>query len=74
MAYRDTELGLLVRVRPRVAARRILAAYRAEGGVATRAAERLGVEHTTLLRWLRKLERSGVAVRDAIEDIRENAA
>lgn len=74
MAYRDTELGLLVRLHPRQAMRRILAAYRAEAGVATRAAIRLGVEHSTLLRWVGKLERRGLDVRERIEEVREAAA
>lgn len=63
-----------MRLNPRQAARLILAAYRAEDGVATRAAERLGVHHSSLLRWVERLERAGIDVRAGIEEIREKAA
>jgi DNA-binding MarR family transcriptional regulator len=69
MAYRQLKLGLLVRLHPDLAADKILAAYRRHGGRAKRAAAHLGVDRSTLNRWIGALE-----LRPRIEQIRENQA
>jgi len=51
MAYRDTELGMLVRLDPKRAASRINAAFKRAHGSATNAARVLGVDRRTLHRW-----------------------
>jgi transcriptional regulator of acetoin/glycerol metabolism len=69
MAYRTSKLGLLVRLQPSLAADEILAAYRRHGGQAKRAAEHLGVDRSTLNRWIGALE-----LRPRIEQIRADQA
>lgn len=68
MAYRETELGLLLRLDPEKAAKVIARAYRrtrnGTGRAHERAAAQLGVGATTMKRWLRLLERRGISVRE----------
>lgn len=69
MAYRECELGLLVRLDEKRAGVRIMRAYRRSKGNTTKAAERLSVDRATLKRWVRRL-----ALRDDIDAIRSDAA
>lgn len=52
MAYRDTELGYLVRRKPREATRQIVEAYEREGFEIKAAAKVLEVTERTLSRWI----------------------
>lgn len=54
MAYVERELGLLVRVNPRLAAVKIAAALK-QHGTQEKAAVALGVSRSSLLRWMKKL-------------------
>jgi predicted ArsR family transcriptional regulator len=67
MAYKQNDLGLLVKLAPLQASEKIAAAFEAidhdeEGRVVEQAAERLGVSATTLKRFLKQLEEAGHAV------------
>jgi transcriptional regulator of acetoin/glycerol metabolism len=59
MAYRDTELGMLVRLDPKRAALRIKVAFKRANGSATNAAILLGVDRRTLHRWRTRLSSVG---------------
>ena len=74
MAYRFCILGTLVRISPTVAVRRIVVAFRHEGGNTTQAAARLNVDRRTLMRWVVLLDEAGYEIRAAIDDIRAEAA
>lgn len=73
MAYRESRLGLLVRMDPRRAAGRILTAFKRKGGNATHTAQMLGVDLRTLNRWLQTLASVGHDLKPQIEAIRESA-
>lgn len=62
MAYRECELGALVRVDPGAAGEHIMDVYRQNAGNTTKTATALGVDRRTLTRWVRVLE-LGVALR-----------
>ena len=70
MAYRQVDLGLLVRLQPDEAATKILNAYRDAEGNATRVAELLQVDRRTLSRWVEQLEAT-TNIRDRIDAIRD---
>jgi hypothetical protein len=77
MAYRPTNLGLLVRLKPREAAGPIRAAFKATdnddpGRVVDKAAKHLGVGPSTLKRWLEQLAEAGINI--ALPDKRPNYA
>ena len=64
MAYKQLNLGLLVKLSPIQASEKIAAAFEAidpdeEGRVVEQAAEQLGVSATTLKRFLKKVEDAG---------------
>jgi methylphosphotriester-DNA--protein-cysteine methyltransferase len=64
MAYRQNDLGLLVKLSPIQASEKIAAAFEAidhdeEGRVVEQAAEQLGVSATTLKRFLKQLDDVG---------------
>jgi hypothetical protein len=56
MGYRPTPWGILVRTKPDEARQRILTAYLATSGNATRAAGLLDVSHRSLLRYVARLD------------------
>lgn len=74
MAYRESRLGLLVRMDPRRAAGRILAALKRKDGNATHTAAMLGVDLRTLNRWLQKLADEGHDLSDEIVKLRRARA
>jgi transposase-like protein len=59
MAKRSVELGNLVRLNPTTAISRLKKALAATGGNLTWTAEQLGVDVSTLRRWVTKLDRGG---------------
>lgn len=69
MAYRECELGLMVKLFPDDASTRIMDAYRQTDGNTTHAAELLGVNRATLKRWVAKL-----SLRKAVEKLRDPEA
>lgn len=73
MAYRESRLGLLVRMDPRRAADRIISAFKRKAGNATHTAAMLGVDLRTLNRWLQSLASAGHDLKPQIETIRESA-
>lgn len=68
MAYRESKLGLMVRLQPDEAAARILAAFR-RCRTATAAAKDLEVDRSTLNRWIASLQ-----IRAKVEQVRANQA
>ena len=58
MAYRQSDLGLMVRLKPEQARRQVLGAVRAAGGEVDDAAAALGVTRRTLDRYVRILDLS----------------
>ena len=57
MAYVEQELGLLVRVNPKLAAARIATALK-QHGTQEKAARALNVSRSSLLRWIKALRAS----------------
>lgn len=62
MAYRENKIGLMVRLEPTRAARRIAAAW-SKAGTETGTALALGCGRRSLQRWVRALEAAGLTVR-----------
>jgi transposase len=73
VAYRHCEVGMMVRLQPRKAHDRVVAAYAATGGNEVQAAARLGVALSTLKRWVALLERQGLQVRQHVTKARKAA-
>lgn len=68
MAFRHCELGLLVRLQPDQARKRILAGFRKQRGHLANTAEDLAVHPATLKRWMHAL-----ALHGDVEAIRQKA-
>jgi DNA-binding MarR family transcriptional regulator len=65
MARRRIPLGVLVRVNPSRARHALVIAYRGTRGNASAVARMLGVDHSTVLRWVERLNMA-----DEIERVR----
>lgn len=71
MAYEETEIGTLVKTDPARAAEHLLELLRRAGGNSVHAALLAGVHHSTLKRWLIKLDK--FKVRKQLDGIRETS-
>lgn len=60
-----TRIGYLIAFEPELARRQLLEVFRAEVGMPTRVARRLGVDHATVKRWVARL-----GIRGEIDQIR----
>ena len=69
MAFRVTEIGLMVQGNPAQARKRLLTLFRQHGGNCTRVSENLDVNVATIKRWIAKL-----GIRTQIDKMREAAA
>jgi len=74
MAYKDNEVGLLLKLSPKAAYDKVLVAYKRASGNTTHAAGRLGCTRSTLKRWVAALEKAGFAIRADIAQLREPEA
>lgn len=69
MAFRTTELGVMVKLNPERACKVLLAEHRRHGGNTTRVSEALEVNVATVKRWIAALE-----IRMPIEEMRTKEA
>lgn len=71
MAYEETEIGTLVKTDPARAAEQLVKLFEKAGGNSVHAALLAGVHHSTLKRWVSKLEKH--KVRKKIVSVRETS-
>lgn len=69
MAYEETEIGKLVKTDPAKAAKQLVELFERAGGNSVHAALLAGVHHSTLKRWVSKLDKH--KVRKKIDSVRE---
>jgi hypothetical protein len=75
MAYREHEIGTLIRTDPKTAFKKLkhlLGSRKINGNVAL-LAEAQGVNYRTASRWVERLEAAGYSLRDTIESARNDA-
>jgi DNA-binding MarR family transcriptional regulator len=70
MAFRPTELGVLVMVNPKRARQLLLVEFKKHDGCVTALALAQGVYRSTVKRWVASLEGKGYPIRATIENMR----